>query len=140
MKDLKYLASLTIPISAEISFYFKGYWSFFTPFYAFVLIPVLELLLPYDKNNHQGEEREIKKKSKFFDLMLYLNIPVFYGLLLYLVFDVSHNSYGIFELIGIVLSMEIVLGTNGINIAHELGHRKSRTERTIAKILWIPSH
>jgi len=140
MKDLKYIAALSLPISALIGFYFQGYWSFSTPIYAFVCIPILEVLLPHDISNIEGKERDAKEKSKLFDWMLYLNIPIVYGLLLYLVYDVSKNSYETFELVGFVLSMGIVLGTNGINVAHELGHRKSRTERTLAKILLLPSH
>ena len=30
MKDLKYLAALTIPVAAIISIYYKGVWVFFT--------------------------------------------------------------------------------------------------------------
>jgi alkane 1-monooxygenase len=81
MKDLKYLAALTLPISAIVSFYFKDHWSFFTPFYAFVIIPILELLLPQDTSNLEGEERQKKKKSKLFDWMLYFNLPIVFGLL-----------------------------------------------------------
>ncbi len=39
-----------------------------------------------------------------------------------------------------VLSMGIVLGTNGINVAHELGHRNNKLQRTLAKALLLPSH
>ncbi len=140
MNDLKYLAALTLPISAVISIYFKGYWSFFTPFYAFVLIPILEVLLPHDTSNHEGEERTEKEKSKLFDWMLYLNVPIVFGLLGYLLYDVSSNSYQTYEIVGLIISMGIVLGTNGINVAHELGHRKGRMERTLAKGLLLPSH
>ncbi len=51
MKDLKYLAAFTLPVSAAISLFYQGYWSYFTPFYAFVIIPVLELLLPQDRTS-----------------------------------------------------------------------------------------
>lgn len=140
MSDLKYLAALTLPISAVISIYFKEYWSFFTPFYAFVLIPILEILLPHDTTNYEGEEREEKEKSKLFDWMLYLNVPIVFGLLGYLLYDVSKNPYQTYEMVGLVFSMGIVLGTNGINVAHELGHRKGSVERTLAKALLLPSH
>ena len=139
MKDLKYLAAFTLPLSAVISIYFKGYFSFFTPFYAFVLIPVLELLLPQDKSNFEGEERVEKEKSKLFDWMLYLNIPIIFGLITYLLFDITSNSYENYELIGLVFTLGIVLGTNGINVAHELGHRQKTIERHLGKLLLMPS-
>jgi len=139
MKDLKYLAALTLPLSAIISIYFKGYFSYFTPFYAFVLIPILELLLPHDQSNYEGEERVEKEKSKLFDWMLYLNMPIIFGLVTYLLLDITSNNYQLYELVGLVLSLGIVLGTNGINVAHELGHRQKTNERQLGKLLLLPS-
>ena len=37
------------------------------------------------------------------------------------------------------MSFGIVLGTNGINVAHELGHRKTKWERFLAKVLLMPA-
>ena len=139
MKDLKYLAAMSIPVSMLIGLYFKGYWSFFTPAYAFVLIPLLELLLPHDPSNYEGELREEKKNNILFDWMLYLNIPIVFGLLFYILIQLPQNTYTFHELVGLILSMGIVLGTNGINVAHELGHRQGSTERYWAKLLLLPS-
>lgn len=44
----------------------------------------------------------------------------------------------IYELTGIIISTGIVLGANGINVGHELGHRFTN-ERFIAKGLLLPS-
>ena len=139
MKDLKYLAALTIPISALISIYFKGPFSFFTPFYAFVIIPILEVLLPHDTSNLEGRELEKKAKSPIFDWMLYLNVPIVFGILFYTIVDVTTNSYAFYEVIGLVFSVGIVLGVNGINVAHELGHRQKTFERYLGKLLLLPS-
>lgn len=139
MKDLKYLAAFTLPISAIISLYYQGYWSYFTPFYAFVVIPVLELLLPQDSSNINEAERETKRKKVLFDWLLYLNIPVVYGLLIYALWLVSSQSLSTTEIIGLTFSLGIVLGTNGINVAHELGHRLKTKERYLGKLLLLPS-
>jgi len=139
MNDLKYLASFTLPLSAAISLYFLGYWSYFTPFYAFVIIPVLELLLPQDSSNLGKNERELKKHSALFDWLLYLNVPLVYGLLIYALWFVSFQSITSFEIIGLTFSIGIVLGTNGINVGHELGHRIKTKERYLGKLLLLPS-
>ena len=139
MKDLKYLAAFTLPISAIISLYYQGFWSYFTPFYAFVVIPVLELLLPQDSSNINEAERETKRKKVLFDWLLYLNIPVVYGLLIYALWLVSSQSLSTTEIIGLTFSLGIVLGTNGINVAHELGHRLKTKERYLGKLLLLPS-
>ncbi len=139
MKDLKYLAAYTLPISAAIGFYFKGYWSFFTPFYAFVIIPALEMLLPQDSTNVKDEERGSIKNKVIFDWFLYLNVPVVFGLLIYALWFISSHSVAISEVLGLSFSLGIVLGTNGINVAHELGHRIKTKERYLAKLLLLPS-
>lgn len=139
MKDLKYLAAFTIPISAFIGIYFKGYWSFITPVYAFLLIPALELLLPVNTTNFEGKEREDRLKNMLFDWLLYLNIPLVFGLFYFSLHELATSSYETYELTGIIISLGIVLGTNGINVAHELGHRAKSYERILGKLLLLPS-
>ena len=48
-----------------------------------------------------------------------------------------NGSYERFEMIGLALSGGILLATNGINVAHELGH-KSLVERLMSKLLYMP--
>ncbi|UCD60692.1 MAG: alkane 1-monooxygenase [Flavobacteriaceae bacterium] len=139
MKDLKYLTAFTIPLSALIGIYFKGYWSFMTPIYAFVLIPVLELLLPVSTTNYEGKERESKLGNKLFDWMLYLNIPLVFGLFYYSLNELAVSQVETYEIVGIIFSLGIVLGTNGINVGHELGHRTNGFERFLGKLLLLPS-
>ena len=140
MKDLKYLAALSIPLSAIISIYFKGYLSYFTPVYTFVIIPLLEIILPIDTSNLEEESINSKIKNKIFDWMLYINVPIVFALLFYTHWDISTYNYEIYELIGITFSVGIVLGVNGINVAHELGHRQKTIERYPGKLLLLPSY
>lgn len=139
MKDLKYLAALSIPIAAIVSIFFKGYWSFFTPFYAFGIIPLLELLLPLNTENYSEKELKAKKANPLFDWMLYFNFPIVYGILVWAIIEVSSSALKTYEILGIVLSVGIVLGVNGINVAHELGHRLTTKERFLGKMLLLPS-
>lgn len=139
MKDLKYLAAFSVPITAIIGLWFQGYWSFFTPIYSFVLIPIFELILPQNHSNYSDGEVKNKTINKLFDWMLYLNLPITYGLLLFALFTISANSLTLFEFIGLILTTGMVLGTNGINVAHELGHRQSTNERFLGKALLLPS-
>ncbi|MBT8308299.1 MAG: alkane 1-monooxygenase [Maribacter sp.] len=139
MKDLKYLAAFTLPASAAIGVYLQGYWSFFTPFYAFFIIPLFELVLPQDSSNLNSNQRDIKKNKNLFDWLLYLNIPIVYGLLAYTLWYISSHRISTFEIIGLTLSIGIVLGTNGINVAHELGHRLRSKERYLGKLLLLPA-
>jgi alkane 1-monooxygenase len=139
MKDLKYLAAFSIPIVAFISVYLKGSFSYLTPIYAFAMIPVLELLFPVDTHNLSTDVVEHKLKRKLFDWLLYLNLPVVYGLVFFGIYEASTAPVETYELVGMIISVGIVLGVNGINVAHELGHRQTTNERFIGKALLLPS-
>lgn len=139
MKDLKYLAAFSTPVVAIIAIYLRGYYTFLTPVYAFVIIPILELIFSENTTNLSPEEAEEKATYKIFDWLLYLNIPIVFGLLLTTLNNVSTGMYETYELIGLVFSTGIVLGSNGINVAHELGHRQTQYEQLMAKLLLLPS-
>lgn len=139
MKDLKYLAAFTIPAAAFISLSLKGYYTFLTPIYAFVVLPILEILLPENNEVYVLETIEKKAKNPVFDWLLLLNIPIVYCILIYAVIIVYTIDLRSFELIGITLSTGIVLGVNGINVGHELGHRQGSWQRFLGKLLLLPS-
>lgn len=140
MKDLKYLAAFSIPITAFIGIYLKDIWVYLTPIYAFVCIPLIELLLPQDTRNYSEEIKERRLSKAIFDWLLYLNIPVVFGLLIYALFEITSSQIETYEIIGLSISVGIVLGVNGINVAHELGHRQTTNERFLGKLLLLPSH
>ena len=140
MKDLKYLAAFSIPMVCFLGLKFQGVWVFATPIYAFVVIPILEILLPLDHDNLSTDEAKHKLKRQLFDWLLYLNLPVVFGLLYYGFVIVDSANLQTYELIGLTFSVGIVLGVNGINVAHELGHRQQTNERFLGKLLLLPSH
>ena len=81
MKDLKYLFAYTIPMVTAISIYAKGVFTFTTPIYAFIVIPVLELIIKERHDDFSEEELSSRKLDRFFDFLLYLNIPFVFVLL-----------------------------------------------------------
>ena len=140
MKDLKYLAAYTIPIVAFLGLYLKSIWVFLTPVYAFVFIPVLELIFPIDNTNIDEKLVDSRLKRKLFDWLLYLNLPIVLAILVYGLIQVSTNTaIETYEFVGMIFTVGIMLGVNGINVAHELGHRQTTNERFIGKLLLLPS-
>ena len=138
MRDLKYLFAYTVPISTLVSFSSFGIGTYTAVFYAFVLLPILDVVLGKDNSNLSDETAGSKKINKIFDWMLYVNLPVVYGLMCFGFMKVYSNDYTLFEMIGMCLSAGILLATNGINVAHELCHRTKYFERAIGKALFLP--
>lgn len=138
MKDLKYICAYTIPFMAIIGIWLQGIYTYLTPIYAFGLIPILELFTNSSTKNLDDKHKILQSKKKIFDWMLYINLPIVYGILLLGVFTSTTSNLDTYEIIGIIISLGIVLGSNGINVGHELGHRYTK-ERYIGKALLLPS-
>ncbi len=139
MKDLKYLLAFTIPMSCWLALWVKGPFSYVTVIYAFGLIPILELLFSSSDSRYSEEQKSSRAVDVFFDVLLYLNVPLVFATLYGGFQTLISTELALYERIGLVLSVGIVLGTNGINVAHELGHRVTRSEQFLAKLLLLPS-
>lgn len=138
-KDLKYLAAYLVPFTAYLSFQEGGAWSFLTVLIIFVLVPLMELAVPASSENVPEEQESTRSGQIFFDILLYLNIPLVYGLVLYGAYQVSISNPGTTAWFGWILNVGIVIGSNGINVAHELGHRPEAIHQRMAKILLLPA-
>ena len=138
MKDLKYLLAYTVPLSAYVSFESTGIWTYSAVFYAFIVLPILDVLAGESATNLDHDTAEEKNRMWMFDLMLYANVPLVFGLMAYFFVQLQSHTYATFELVGLLLSAGILLATNAINVAHELGHRASLPERLMSKLLYMP--
>ena len=138
MRDLKYLFAYTVPISVYISLISTGIWTYSAVFYVFLIIPFLDLILGEEKDNLPDESVASIQNKWIFDVMLYLNIPIVFGLLFVAFSSIETNDYSTLETIGIAISTGVLLATNGINVAHELGHRSSYLARFSSKLLYMP--
>lgn len=137
-KEYKYLLAYIIPLSGFIAVGSYGWCSYLTVIIAFILIPVFEFILPINKANIAQSDFLKYSRSGFFDVLLYLNIPLLYGLIAYFIFKVDTLDFSSYEMAGKILSVGIVGGSSGINVAHELGHKTGKFQKLSAKILLLP--
>lgn len=138
-RDLKYLLAYIIPLAVIHSLYAQGIWSFNVIWVAFVCIPILELFFTGNTNNLDKEEEQHQNSKAFFDFLLYLNVPLLLGIAFWYFAVVVYTPLETYELVGLTLSVGIYLGGVGINVAHELGHRKTAFPQWMAKILLLPN-
>jgi len=139
MRDLKYLIAYLAPLSAFWAIYKGGFWSFSAFYLAFILIPIFDQLFPLKSSNVDSSAEENRAKNIFFDLLLYANVPILYGILFYYFSTLGENNLALYEKLGITLSTGIIIGTIGINVGHELGHRNNIFEQFLSKILLLPA-
>ena len=139
MKDLKYLAAYLVPLSALLALQWGGAWAWATVVFSFGILPVFDALMPASPDNYTPQEEEGRLKNTLFDWLLYACLPICYALV-WLYFETLGTSQpSPAEIAGMTLSMGIVLGSMGINVAHELGHRPGQAEQFLAKMLLLPT-
>ncbi|MBR9920078.1 MAG: alkane 1-monooxygenase [Bacteroidetes bacterium] len=135
MHDFKYLFAYIAPLAAFAGIYLGGIWSFGAIYIGFVLIPLLELFLPYSDKNFSAKQEENRLNKKLFDWLLYANIPILFALLWYYFDTIAAGGLTGLEITGMSLNVGMIIGTIGINVAHELGHRLNKTEQRLAQVL-----
>lgn len=139
MNKYSYLLAYIIPVSTYVSLSSHGVLTFMAPIVAFIIIPLIELVIPIDPTNLSETQEKHASKSKFYDGLLYSMLPIQYLLLIYFSIQISEASFNHFEAIGLIFSMGISCGVIGINVAHELGHRQKKSEQLMAKLLLATS-
>ncbi len=138
-KDLKYLFAYIAPMSAIYGFYTGGWWYYSAFVVGFIIIPIFETVLQGNGSNLSAEEEVVQLNKSWFDFLIYLNLPLLI-FILYLFFTaITKDGLHSFEYIGLILSMSVIMGSTGINVAHELGHRENVIEKTLGKIMLMPA-
>jgi len=89
-------------------------------------------------NLSEDEERAVLA-DPVFDVLLYLFVPIQWGLLALFLYRISLGGLATSQLLGYIATMGILCGVYGINVAHELGHRTKRWERDLARALLLSS-
>lgn len=144
IRALKYGMPILLTLAIMVGMQQGGWWSFLGLGIGFVLIPLLEILIPIDTANIEKAEEEVAKQSRLYDWMLYLILPLqltVLALTLYWVSPYSPRALTTLEIVGNTLALGLLCGIFGINVAHELGHRKKGYERAMAKaLLWTTNY
>ena len=139
MRKLKYLFVYILPLGVYFAFNRNG-WRTFTPIiFSFVLIPIIELFLKPDKSNFDQETLLKEKKSRIYDWILYMAVPVQLLMLISFLFVIELTPINSVSFVGKVFGMGLLCGVLGINIGHELGHRSSRMEQFLGELLLLTS-
>lgn len=138
-RHLKFLLPFSLFVLAYLAFTQRG-WLIASPvIYAFGFIPLLELLIPLSKENMTEAEEKIAKDDRIYDWWLYIIVPLQYAALVFFLFSLQEEGLPTWEKWGRIVAMGLLCGAFGINVGHELGHRRFLYERNLAKALLLTS-
>ena len=132
---IKYLSAFLSVVAILISMTAGGLWTFFSVFYAFLMIPLLELVLPGTEENFAKTDEEVIKKDWHYDVIIWAIVPVQLAMMTFFFYRISQTDLLWYETVGLIVSFGISCGVFGINVAHELGHRNTKHEQFMSKIL-----
>ncbi len=138
-KALKYLLPLLLYTGCAFAFTRHGIFTWVPMIHAWILIPVLELLIPADSRNMSQAEEDLAKHNRLYDAMLYGIVVLQFAALFFFLKQITAPGLLWWETLGRIMSMGLLCGTFGINVGHELGHRNNKGEQALAKMLLATS-
>ena len=99
------------------------------------VIALLDFLLGKDYHNPNAEDLATLEEVRFYRWILYAYVPIHLGLIIWGALVISRDELSPWQTLGLMLSIGFVTGAQGITVAHELGHKKSKAEQILAKLL-----
>ncbi len=139
IKYIKYLNPIILYFLAFISFTHTGIWCWLAMIFSWIFIPAIELFFKPNEENMSKAEEEMAKEDKKYDYLLYLVVVLQMPTLFFFLSSFVQADLKLLDIAGRVATMGMLCGTFGINVAHELGHRKNKFEQALAKILLLSS-
>jgi alkane 1-monooxygenase len=132
VSPIVYCAPLTFPVIAIVGLMRGGIYAWALPALVFGVVPLVEIWL---RGADAGQSSVPNASRRWHRLVLYLSLPLVAGTTAVLIHQAGTDALVGLDWVGGVLSTGLVLGGLGINVAHELGHSRSRAERNAAKVL-----
>lgn len=106
-------------------------WSTFALWY--LAIPVLDMLLGQDTSNPPEAAIQRLESDNYYRYLAYATVPLHYVTLITGAWAVATLGMSWVGYLGIALSVGLINGI-AINTGHELGHKKSRVAKNLAKL------
>jgi len=138
-KRYLWLFSLLVPMTAltgPLLYMFvspKIVWLWLPTLFSYLVIPVLDFIIGEDLSNPPEEAVPALEADAYYRYVTYALVPVLWASFLVSVYFLGTHELPWYGVLAVVMSAGGSLGY-GLNLGHELGHKKSRLERWLAKI------
>lgn len=136
-RAIPYFLAFMLPAGLVLGLELGGGWVIVPLIVIFGGIPLLDALVGIDTWNPDEAQ---PRRAWLFDLPLLLWVPVQIASTAWVIFRLATGDFTIGETIAATVTLGVVNGAGGINIAHELMHRKRRLHRAAAEILMTSVH
>ncbi len=103
------------------------------PFVVFALIPFLDQAIGKDSANPPDSAVAYLEQDRFYRWCIYLFLPLQFAAIVFACTQWSSGDLSFLESLGLAITMAMVSGI-AINTAHELGHKREKHEKWLAKV------
>ena len=140
-----WLASLSmpaLPLGAMAATLATGSeWFLLAPLAFFYgIVPLLDVLVGEDTSNPPEELVGQLSADRYYRVLTWATVPLYFVTLIGAAWFVGTQSLSVFGILAVALSVGFYSGT-AITVGHELGHKKEKLERWLAKIvLAVPAY
>ena len=108
-------------------------WWWLGPMWLFAFMPLLDAVRGVDTTNPPEGSEERLIGERYYRIAVYLYIPLQIATFIWAGWYVTSADLSVASYVGLSLTVGLVAGI-AINTAHELGHKRPRLERRLAKI------
>jgi alkane 1-monooxygenase len=102
------------------------------------LVPLLDLMIGEDTSNPAETDVPQLEADHYYRWIVYLSLPLLWGTLIFCGWYAVNTDLSWYGYLGLAMAAGWTAGA-GINAGHELGHKKSATERWLAKLALAPA-
>jgi alkane 1-monooxygenase len=137
LKSLGFLFAYSLPVFWLIGTANGGIWQWLTPFFVFVIIPILDEVVGKDPYNIPEDMAKSYSQEQYFSFVLYAWVLVQYAVLVYAFYVLSFTGLQPLEWLGFTIGLGLITGGVGITVGHELGHKSGKLDRFLAQALYL---
>lgn len=135
-KKIGFFTAFILPALVILGDYLGTHWNYLSIGFVFIIIPVIDYLVGLDTRNVPSEEVKLTGEEVYYRFITYVWAIVQIIFLLWCTYAISTGKItSLAAWIGFTISVGLVTGGIGITVAHELGHKKSKLERTFSKLI-----
>jgi alkane 1-monooxygenase len=106
----------------------------------YVVVPILDVLVGEDTSNPPEELVPQLSADRFYRILTWATVPLYFVTLIAAAWSVGTQALSVWAILAVALSVGFYSGS-AITVGHELGHKKEKLERWLAKIvLAVPAY
>ncbi len=103
-----------------------------------VILPVLDYVFGEDASNPPESALQALENDRYYSWVLYAFVPIQIGVTIVGAWMIGTMDMPWYDMLGLAISVGVINGV-AINTAHELGHKKDKLDRWLARISLAPT-